>query len=105
MLKTNGREQHAYLCLSVGALDDNEDISDSTELMSSRPIAEWVDHPVVSIPCNDTANIIEWIFVPFIEDEFVESEDVEAGIATDRQDPGLEDASTKDLASPTCVKQ
>lgn len=77
MLSKTGRDQHAYMCLSVGSLAEEE--PDPVEVKSERPLSEWVDHPVISIPCTDRENVIEWVFVPYIledtEDAAVTEED------------------------------
>jgi hypothetical protein len=68
----NGVQQHAYMCLTVGNVD-NEGNVDPAEKKSQRPLSQWVEHPIISVPCTDNENIIEWVFVPYIVEQFEES--------------------------------
>jgi hypothetical protein len=75
MVKKLGREQHAYMCLSVGEIsgDDRksaEDNSGPVVAQPRRPLSQWKGRPVISIPCADRENVIEWAFVPYILDDF-----------------------------------
>ena len=103
MLARNGREQHDYMCLSVGAVSEGE--SDPVERKSSRPLSEWVDHPIVSIPCTDIENVIEWVFVPYIVDDPPVAEDNEVGNATKVETAILDGVSAAECDAPTCSKQ
>ena len=102
MLARDGREQHDYMCLSVGTLKSGE--SDPIEVKSSRPIADWEDHSVISIPCTDEENVIEWVFVPYILED-VEDTEEEALNATQGESPVLDSASKEQCDTPTCSQQ
>lgn len=102
MLARDGREQYDSMCLSVGTVKEGE--TGLVEKKSSRPIADWVDHAVVSIPCTETENVIEWAFVPYIVDDIMNAEG-EGGNVTKGEAQKLESISTEDCEAPTCSKK
>jgi hypothetical protein len=69
-----GIDQHAYMCLTVGNVNEEGSVN-STETKSHRPLSEWVQHPIISVPCTDKENIIEWVFVPYIVEESLQDEE------------------------------
>ena len=107
-LSRAGREQHAYMCLSVGELEEDEEESlHPIELKSNRPMSEWVDHQIISVPCTDTENTIEWVFVPYISDDDSDAATDEVGnLTVDDKKVQVEDGSEINAcATPGCSEK
>lgn len=101
MLSKDGEEQHAFMCLSVGKLDDYGEIS---ELKSKRPYSEWTDQRVVSIPCTDEKNVIEWVFVPYIVEEGDDSTEEESRAnSTSQDESAASNIVAEGCTTPTCA--
>jgi hypothetical protein len=128
-IKNLGHEQHKYMCLGVlGRGDDDEvnweeddddktivskieegdtrmdgeedeDDDDDDEL---EDLAEWVNEEIVMTQCSNTGAVIEWLFIPFIDDDIPivipgEDEDAENSISDTHEDACLA------FPSPDCI--
>lgn len=98
MLASAGTEQHAFLCLSVAELNDE---AEPIELKSQRPMTAWEDHPIISIPCTDEKNVIEWVFVPYIQEDL--EEDATAEVASSSSTVENSTASANESPDAECT--
>ena len=90
-LSKTGQGLEAYMCLSVGEVDD-EGMLILTEEKPLQPLSDWVDRQIVSIPCSHKERVIEWVFVPYILEDNSEVLTVDAN--TTCVEDGTECAST-----------
>jgi hypothetical protein len=80
--------------------DDNDDDDEFEDL------AEWVNEEIVTTQCSNTGAIIEWLFVPFIDDDIPI---VITGQGNDKEDAENlvsdthEDDSCLASTSPECI--
>jgi hypothetical protein len=129
-IKNLGHEQHKYMCLGVlgrgehDEVDWEEDDADNTIVSNIEEgdttmdgdeeeddddeledLAEWVNEEVVTTQCSNTGAIIEWLFIPFIEDDIPivipgqdnDNEDAENTISDKHEDACLA------FPSPECI--
>lgn len=100
-IKNLGHEQNRYMCLGVYGMGthDEEDwddidepkdeatvhttvgtngesvIEEESEAEESLELADWVYEQIVTTQCSNTGAIVEWLFIPFIEDD-IDDDDV-----------------------------
>jgi hypothetical protein len=85
--------------------DEEDDDDDDEEL---EDWAEWVNEDIVTTQCSNTGAIIEWLFIPFIDDDIPimipgqdnDNEDSENEISDTLED---EDDSCLAFPSPECI--
>jgi hypothetical protein len=94
-IKNLGHDQHKYMCLGVLGRGDHDEVDweadddDSTYVNKIEEgdtsidgeededddddeledLAEWVNEEVVTTQCTNTGAVIEWLFIPFIDDD------------------------------------
>ena len=104
-----GHEQIAYMCLGVyeRGNEDEVDWDDETEEEERNslsrdtsvvdeneewePLSKWQGSGIITTQCTNKGAVIEWVFVPFIDEEVEHDEDEDAipAVATKDDDEEL----------------
>jgi len=112
-----GHEQIPYMCLGVSErgnedeLDwDDEDYKTMKEERATRSravteaaeeeeweaLSEWQESSIITTQCTNTGAVIEWVFVPFIDDEEEGADEDEEGADTVEERADTDTADTKE---------
>lgn len=85
-IRNKGKDQEAHMCLGVlnrgnrdeqdwSSIDESYDNEDRIELADKNedwsPLSEWKDEQLVTTRCSNVGGVIEWVFIPFINENNV----------------------------------
>lgn len=89
-IRNLGHEQSQYMCMGVLGRGDHDEedwedegttvdatvggagestTKDDAEEDEQVELAEWINEEVVTTQCSNTGAVIEWLYIPFIDDE------------------------------------